>query len=111
MSLYYLANAIYTKADIIIQIIKTFVRFLMAYTTPWNTHVHIWRRHRTHTHAGRHEIAVNLVSAFSHPGLSRITHCMYMSGIAHCMYMSGITHSMYIITDNTLYVYVKDNTL
>src|SRR4029434_10807956 len=70
MSLYYLANAIYTKADIIIQIIKTFVRFLMAYTTPWNTHVHIWRRHRTHTHAGRHEVAVNLFSAFSHPGPS-----------------------------------------
>src|SRR4029434_382499 len=29
--------------------IKTFVRFLMAHTTHWNTHVHIWRRHRTHT--------------------------------------------------------------
>ena len=22
----------------------------MAHTTHWNTHVHIWRRHRTHTH-------------------------------------------------------------
>src|SRR4029434_5030378 len=44
----------------------------MAHTTHWNTHVHIWRRHRTHTHthAGKPEIAVNLVSAFSHPGLS-----------------------------------------
>ena len=31
-------------------IIKTFVRFLMAHTTHWNTHVHIWRPHRTHTH-------------------------------------------------------------
>src|SRR4029434_4921388 len=42
--------------------IKTFVRFLMAHTTHWNTHVHIWRRHRTHihTHAGRAEVAVNL---------------------------------------------------
>ena len=46
-------------------IIKTFVRFLMAHTTHWNTHLHIWRRHRTHTHAGRPEIAVNLVSAIS----------------------------------------------
>src|SRR4029434_6609351 len=55
-------------------IIKTFVRFLMAHTTHWNTHVHIWRPHRTHTHththAGRPEVAVNLFSAFSHPGLS-----------------------------------------
>ena len=55
-------------------IIKTFVRFLMAHTTHWNTHVHIWRRHRTHTHththAGRPEVAVNLFSAFSHPGPS-----------------------------------------
>src|SRR4029434_5504735 len=55
-------------------IIKTFVRFLMAHTTHWNTHMHIWRRHRTHTHththAGRPEVAVNLVSAFSHPGPS-----------------------------------------
>src|SRR4029434_1126674 len=49
-------------------IIKTFVRFLMAHTTHWNTHVHIWRRHRTHTH--RREVTVNLSSAFSHPGLS-----------------------------------------
>src|SRR4029434_1361241 len=23
---------------------------LMAHTTHWNPHVHIWRRHRTHTH-------------------------------------------------------------
>ena len=53
-------------------IIKTFVRFLMAHTTHWNTHVHIWRRHRTHTHthAGKPEVVVNLFSAFSHPGLS-----------------------------------------
>src|SRR4029434_10415865 len=55
-------------------IIKIFVRFLMAHTTHWNTHVHIWRRHRTHTHThkhgGRPEVAVNLVSAFSHPGPS-----------------------------------------
>src|SRR4029434_5341667 len=53
-------------------IIKTFVRFLMAHTTHWNTHVHIWRRHRTHTHTHTHsvrpEVAVNLFSAFSHPG-------------------------------------------
>ena len=34
----------------VLNIIKTFVRFLMAHTTHWNTHVHIWRRHRTHTH-------------------------------------------------------------
>src|SRR4029434_3234576 len=39
-------------------------RFLMAHTTHWNTHVHIWRRHRTHTHAGKPEVAVNLFSAF-----------------------------------------------
>ena len=38
----------------------------MAHTTHWNTHVHIWR----HTHAGKPEVAVNLISAFSHPGLS-----------------------------------------
>src|SRR4029434_2461200 len=44
-------------AAILSFIIKTFVRFLMAHTTHWNTHVHIWRRH-----------AVNLFSAFSHPG-------------------------------------------
>src|SRR4029434_3467720 len=43
-------------------IIKTFVRFLMAHTTHWNTHVHIWRRHRTHTR--RPDVAVNLFSAF-----------------------------------------------
>src|SRR4029434_11064100 len=34
----------------------------------------LWKRHRTHTHtntrAGRPEVAVNLFSAFSHPGPS-----------------------------------------
>src|SRR4029434_3386826 len=42
----------------------------MAHTTHWNTHVHIWRQHRTHTHAGRPEVTVNLFSAFSHAGAS-----------------------------------------
>src|SRR4029434_7419261 len=40
----------FNALKIIIIIINTFVRFLMAHTTHWNTHVHIWRRHRTHTH-------------------------------------------------------------
>src|SRR4029434_10723215 len=40
----------HSHLGLIIIIIKTFVRFLMAHTTHWNTHVHIWRRHRTHTH-------------------------------------------------------------
>src|SRR4029434_10377575 len=34
----------------------SFVRFLMAHTTHWNTHVHIWRRHRTHTHTHTHTL-------------------------------------------------------
>ena len=38
----------------------------MAHTTHCNTHVHIWKRHRTHTHtcAHRPEVEVNLFSAF-----------------------------------------------
>ena len=38
----------------VIIIIKTFVRFLMAHTTHWNTHVlymEATRTHYTHTHA------------------------------------------------------------
>src|SRR4029434_5003462 len=45
-------------------IIKTFVRFLMAHTTHWNTHIYGGDTGHTHTHAGRPEVAVNLFSAF-----------------------------------------------
>ena len=38
-------------------IIKTFVRFLMAHTTHWKTHVHGGDTGYTHTHAGRPEVA------------------------------------------------------
>ena len=53
-----------------------FSQFFIAQATHCNTHVDIWRRHRTHTHTRtrtrtrRPEVAVNSRSAFSHPGLS-----------------------------------------
>src|SRR4029434_3112914 len=46
----------------------TFVRFLMAHTTLEHTRAYMEATQDTHT--GKPEIAVNLVSAFSHPGLS-----------------------------------------
>src|SRR4029434_5480 len=47
----------------IIIIIKTFVRFLIAHTTHWDTHVHIWRRHRTHTHTRTSLFTQNLTQS------------------------------------------------
>src|SRR4029434_3627491 len=46
------------------------VKTLITQATHCSTHVNTWKRHRTHTHTRRPEVVVNLVSAFSHPGLS-----------------------------------------